>query len=71
MSKGSKNVIVRFPDDLLRLVGEAVSRRNDNSRGAEWTLSDWVRAACLDKLKHAARSRRSRKRTKTPAEGTT
>lgn len=63
MSKGSRIVTLRLPDDMMSSVYEALKRRNERTRDSQWSLSDWIRAAAEDKLKHVARGRRgSRKR---------
>ncbi|HYH67973.1 MAG TPA: hypothetical protein VD866_24970 [Urbifossiella sp.] len=67
MAKGSPIVLVRFSPELRALVRAELARRNRHSAGAEWTVSDWVRAACTEKALKGARSRRTRPgRTRRP-----
>ena len=45
---------------LLEALEAAVVKRNNLGGGVEfWTISDWILAACVDKLNHTERSRKS------------
>lgn len=60
MSKGSKIVPVRLPAALLELVEIELLTRSTGPKGRPLTLSEWVRSAITEKLKHAKRSRKQR-----------
>lgn len=60
MSKGSKIVPVRLPADLLELVEIELLTRRPSPMGHRLTLSEWIRSAIKEKLKHAKRSRHKR-----------
>lgn len=62
MSKGSKVVPVRMGEDLLEQVKAIVKRSAKTRFEGEWTVSEFVRAAVVDKLRHMERSRRPRRR---------
>lgn len=62
MSRGNPIVQMRVDDELLQKIDEAIESRNEHSREAPWTRSDWLRQAVLDKLSHIARSK-AKKRT--------
>lgn len=60
MSKGSKIVQVRVPDDLLKRIEEHVSSLQLNARGEPPTVSSYIRKAIEEKLAHRERSRKKR-----------
>ena len=62
MSKGSRIVPVRVPDELLVRLSAAVERSARTRFDGPWSVSEFVRSAIEDKLQHMERSRRSRKR---------
>lgn len=62
MAKGSQICPVRIPEDLLRELTTAIRRRNAVSADAPHNRSTFILAAVRDKLKHMARSRRTRSR---------
>lgn len=53
---------MRVDKGILAMIDEAIASRNEHSREAPWTRSDWLRQAVLDKLNHIAGSR-GKKRT--------
>ncbi len=57
MSVGSKIVNVRFEDAFMDRIHEEIERRNEASREAPWSLSDYIRNAVREKIAHADRSR--------------
>ena len=57
MSAGNRIVNVRFDESTYSRVQEEVERRNDVSRDAVWTVSDYVRSAVLEKIAHSDRGR--------------
>lgn len=57
----SKVIPVRLGDELLAQVEAELRKRNEYPTATEWNLSDWIRAACREKLAHAKRSRKPRK----------
>ena len=62
-SKGSQIKPVRFPEDILDAIHAQMRMTRFWScprRGEELVFSEWVRAACLEKLKKMKRSRRPR-----------
>lgn len=61
MSRGRKQLIVRVSDEQLAKIEELIKSRNLYTREAEWTISDWVRTAIDDKIKHTERSRSKQK----------
>lgn len=62
MSRGSKIVPVRIPDELLDEVEVAVSSQNYHTKGEPHTLSGWIRKCIAEKLAHLKRSNKKRKR---------
>jgi len=57
MSKGSKIVPVRFPDQMLLEMVKALDSRNLTTRDEQIELSEWIRRCVKDKLGHLRRSR--------------
>jgi hypothetical protein len=62
MSKGNSTVRARIPPDLENRILLQIAKRNLHSRLQPWTLSDWVRVACEEKLSKMERCRRPRSR---------
>lgn len=58
MSRGSRIVKVRVPENLLAWIEETIAGRNQRTRKEPWTMSDFLREAVAEKLKHMSRSRR-------------
>jgi len=58
MSAGNKILNVRIEDALYERMQEELTRRNEASAEAVWTMSDYVRKAVLEKISHADRSRK-------------
>jgi len=65
MSKGNQPIKARVTQQLFDRILAAISRRNRKTSDAEWTMSDWIRISCEEKL---AKMNRSRKR-KTQSSG--
>lgn len=61
-SKGSPRVTVRIPEPLLVEIGDAITRRNEYSRGVPWDLTAFLLVAVREKLDKMARSRRHAER---------
>jgi len=57
MSKGSKVVPVRIPDELyIRMIAQ-IDKTNERRKEEEFDVSSFIRKAIEDKLDHANRSR--------------
>lgn len=56
MSKGSKIVPVRIPDQLHSQVIAEVARRKASKQKKIASLGEWVRQAIVEKLAHSRRS---------------
>jgi hypothetical protein len=69
MSKGTRIMPVRFPDELAAEVFRELSLSERTREGEPWTFSDFVRLAVAEKIAHRKRSRakRARKKTTPPA----
>jgi hypothetical protein len=59
MSKGNQIVPVRMSCQLKGEIDDAVGSRNAVSPEAPMTVSDWIRAACQEKIDHLKRSRKA------------
>lgn len=58
MSKGTQNRVIRIADDDWQMFEAVVELRNHyRKKRPEWTMSDFVRIACMEKVKKMARSR--------------
>lgn len=57
MSAGTRNRIVRIDDDSWNLFELTVEFRNANKKGKPWTMSDFIRIACREKVAKMDRSR--------------
>jgi hypothetical protein len=57
MNKGNPRVILRMEPRLLALVAAEVERSKLHRKGQPHDRSTWIRQACIDRLKHSARSR--------------
>lgn len=57
MSAGSRNRIVRIDDASWHQLERVVNHRNANRDATPWTMSDFVRKACWEKVAKMARSR--------------
>jgi hypothetical protein len=65
MSKGTRRCTVRIGKELIDAIEAAVAKRNTSPGGVEmWTISDWILSACIDKLNHSERSRKSGRKLK-------
>lgn len=60
MSKGRPVVCFRFDLALLEEMKRALIERNMNNPMELWTLAQWVRVACLEKLDKIKRGRGKR-----------
>lgn len=65
MSVGNPKVVVRMSPKLQHLVQSEVDARNFGKVGKAYTISDFVRSAVSEKLKHLARGRMFREKKKT------
>lgn len=64
MSKGSPKIIVRLPGADIRYLTEVVRLRNlQPNITCRWTLSDWIRAAIVEKLDKGRRGNPQRKKS--------
>jgi hypothetical protein len=54
-TKGNDRKVIRFAPELLDVIKAELDRRGQ--KGEKPDFARWVRQACIDKLKHAARSR--------------
>lgn len=64
MSAGNQRVCVRFSEDeLARVEKHLAKRRGHHACPADYSLSDFVRQAVADKLAHAVRAAKTRKRS--------
>ena len=57
MSVGNRKAVVRLEAELWKLVEDEVRRSAADPLRPPHTVSSWIRQACLDKLRHADRSR--------------
>jgi Arc/MetJ-type ribon-helix-helix transcriptional regulator len=62
MSKGTPMTHVRLDLDLVDQIQSSVGRLRTWSPLRYWTLSEWIRQACQEKLSKMERSRRPRRR---------
>jgi protoheme ferro-lyase len=64
MTKKSSQIIVRMETHVLDDVRKEVERQNNRKNLSYWsrrvTISEWIRAAIQEKLKHAERGRKKR-----------
>ncbi len=58
MSAGNKIVNVRFEDALHERMQEELTRRNEVTSEAVWSMSDYIRRAVQEKIAHADRGRK-------------
>lgn len=50
---------------MRKAIEESLTRRNESPQSLiPWTLTDWVLAACVEKLNHGERSRRTKRKVK-------
>lgn len=67
MSKGSKIVPIRIPEDLLEQILVRIASANVQRSEEPYTMSSWIIKCIRDRLDHNTRSRRKRRRK--PPEG--
>lgn len=60
MSKGSKIVPVRIPDEMLAEMESAVASQNFHTKGEPLTVSGWIRQCVERELRDRRRKRRNR-----------
>jgi hypothetical protein len=60
MNTGTPKVVVRVPKKIQDLIQFEVDTRNLGSCRKPYTVSDFIRSAILEKLKHLARGRKFR-----------
>lgn len=70
MSKGSKIVPVRIPEDLLKQMDLTISRRNFWSKEEAWTTSRFIQIAIREKLHKMERGRSGRYKSSKKADKT-
>jgi hypothetical protein len=58
-NKGNPRYVVRFEPRLLELMLDEIDSTNARRKGLPFKVAQWIRQACIDKLKHSARSRRA------------
>jgi hypothetical protein len=58
MSAGNQIVNVRFEEGIIDRIREEVQLHNERSADSQWSVSDWMRKAVLEKIAHADRSRK-------------
>ena len=58
MSKGSTIVPVRFPQDLLTEIENAILTSAQSRFLEPYNTSEWIRKACKEKLAHLKRARK-------------
>lgn len=63
MSKGNRPIKARVSQDEWDAILKCIARRNERSREAPWTASDFVRVAIQEKLSKMRRSAAPRRRT--------
>jgi len=61
MSKGSKIVPVRLPDELLSEMMAAVASQNFHTKGEPLTVSGWIRKQIEMKLHNLKRTKKYRR----------
>jgi len=66
MSKGSKIVPVRIPDDLFVRMINQIGTTNERRKEEPFDVSSFIRQAIEDKLDHCSRSRCWRKKRGLP-----
>jgi hypothetical protein len=59
-SKGTRITPVRIDPVLLEDVQSQIRSRNEHTKDEEWNLSDFIRVALVEKLKHYRRSRKKK-----------
>lgn len=62
MSKGTPRCTLRIAPELMGRMESQIASRNWWSRGEAWSVSDFVRIACEEKLDKMKRSRQRRPR---------
>lgn len=67
MSAGTPVRAIRLSATLMAEIEITIARRNLWSREEPWNLSEFVRIAVTEKMKHMERSRQKRKSTTTTA----
>jgi hypothetical protein len=62
-SKGTRITPVRIDPVLLEDVQSQIRSRNEHTKDEEWNLSDFIRVALAEKLKHYRRSRKKKSKS--------
>lgn len=60
MSKGTPVVPVRIAPELIREIEDTIARRNFWSREIPWSVSDFIRIACKEKIRKMERCRKKK-----------
>jgi hypothetical protein len=59
MSKGTNRITIRVPDALRDDIADAVEKRKaDPMMSKQWTMTEYIVQAIVDKLNHDRRSRK-------------
>lgn len=64
MTAGTPKVVVRIPPSTQNLIQCEVDARNFGRDAKPYTVSDFIRSAVSEKLKHLARGRKNRRERK-------
>lgn len=57
MSRGTRAYPVRIPDELMELIMEEITMRNDHSSAEPWTVVEFIRVMVIRGIRHRKRSR--------------
>lgn len=60
MSRGSRIISFRIDDELLKAAEDLAAQRNERTREAPWTRTDFILKAIAEKVAHSRRSRQKR-----------
>lgn len=61
-SRGSPRVTIRLEPLLLHEIKLAMESANHSRREAPYTISDWIKACVIDRLKHLERAKKCRRK---------
>ena len=64
MTSGSPKVVVRVPGELLELMEDCLAGHNFFTKGAQISMSEWVRMAICEKIALQARRRKQQQATR-------
>lgn len=60
MSRGSTILTFRINPELHQRMMQALASRNNQPLLEGWTVSDWIKAAIEDKLRHLGRAKKQK-----------